>query len=505
MKVAFRTDASNRIGTGHFMRCIALADELKKEGAHIRFLSRSLPTCLRDILRTKEIEYISLENVEVDDSEVDDSIDELAHASWLGISQAQDSQVTIKALSDQACDWLIVDHYALDVRWEKALRPIVKHIMVIDDLSDRHHDCDVLLDQNYYVDMETRYTSKVPAHCKLLLGTSYALLREEFRFLREQVKLRNGEVKKVLVFFGGVDEDNYTLSAIKSLSEIDIGLQVDVVIGGHHPFKELIQNSCSKYGFICHVQTPSMAELMLKADLAIGAGGIAMWERCCLGLPTISFCSAENQRKQIADAAEKGLIYSPPLSKDLIESIRLHIQALFSNPPLIRFLSHSGMKFVDGKGALRVTSWIQSSLIEMRKVTTLDSKNLFEWRNNKKIRDVSINSELIVWDEHQKWFDGVMSDSKCKLLIGMIDGEQIGVVRFDIKQDVAEVSIYLVPVRGYSGKGKGLLFASEKWLKINYSGIKSINANVLSGNEASKKLFLSSGYLVSFTSYKKDL
>lgn len=500
MKVAFRVDASSQIGTGHFMRSLTLAEELKKKGADICFIARNLPLHLNEMLNTKSIELIHLCA-----QDIKHSADELAHASWLSVSQEQDAIATIEALRDKAFDWLVVDHYALDTRWESIVRKSVKKIMVIDDLSDRHHECDVLLDQNYYADMKTRYKGKVPAHCQLFLGPEYALLRDEFRALREQVKVRSGEVKKVLVFFGGVDADNYTLQAIDALSDVNLGLHVDVVIGAQHPFKDLIEKTCAKYNFVCHVQISYMANLIAEADLAIGAGGTAIWERCCLGLPTISICTAENQRKQIADAAEEGFLYAPLVGKDLMQSIRLHTQVLLSNPPLIRFISNAGMKLVDGKGTLRISSWIESSLIEIRKVTPNDSKNIFEWRNNRKIRDVSRNSELISWDKHQKWFEAVLADCKRQLLIGMINENQIGVVRFDLEKDVAEVSIYLVPEKDYFGKGKGLLLASEEWLKINHPELKSINATVMSGNEVSKRLFFGSGYRISSTSYKKDL
>lgn len=340
--IAFRTDASSRIGTGHFMRCLTLAEELKKQDARIRFLSRNLPTHLSDMLRIKGVEYVSLEA-----GEADGSIDELAHAGWLGVSQAQDSQTAIKALSDQVWDWLVVDHYALDARWEKALRPSVKNIMVIDDLADRQHDCDVLLDQNYYADMQTRYKGKVPTDCQLLLGPSYALLREEFRALREQVKVRNGEVKKVLVFFGGFDADNYTFKAIEVLAEVNAELQVDVVIGAQHPFKELIENACARYGYVCHVQTSRMAELMLEADLAIGAGGSAIWERCALALPSIVIVVAKNQNNAVKDLDAMGVLVSLGSARDvtklhLIESIK----RLLSDNPLRISLSNASLELM---------------------------------------------------------------------------------------------------------------------------------------------------------------
>lgn len=285
------------------MRCLTLADGLKQHRAHIRFLSRELPMHLRDMLATKDIEFVSLGK-----DAAKSPGDELAHAYWLGVSQMQDAQDTIHALSNQTWEWLIVDHYALDARWESALRGTVKQIMVIDDIADRQHDCDVLLDQNFYADMQTRYTGKVSAHCQLLLGPRYALLRDEFCQLHEQIKPRSGPVNRVLVFFGGIDMDNYTGRAIEALAEINIfDLRVDVVIGAQHPCREQIKMACAQHGFICHVQTNKMAELMAAADLAIGAGGSATWERCCMGLPSIVLVLAENQSKAAKDLEMAGV------------------------------------------------------------------------------------------------------------------------------------------------------------------------------------------------------
>ncbi|MDA3875690.1 MAG: UDP-2,4-diacetamido-2,4,6-trideoxy-beta-L-altropyranose hydrolase [Halothiobacillus sp.] len=181
--IAFRTDASSQIGTGHFMRCLTLADALKQRGAQTRFVSRHLPEYLRSMLAAKGHEFAPL-----DKAQHDAILDELAHAPWLGTSQVQDAQATIQALSGQAWDWLIVDHSALDARWESVLRRTAKQIMVIDDIADRQHECDMLLDQNFYADMELRYIGKVPLHCQLLLGPRYAMLRDEFRQLHEQIK-----------------------------------------------------------------------------------------------------------------------------------------------------------------------------------------------------------------------------------------------------------------------------------------------------------------------------
>lgn len=333
------------------MRCLTLADALKQRGGQIRFVSRHMPEHLRDMLAAKGHEFMPLDgspSVAISDG--------LSHAHWLGTSQHADAQNTIEALADQTWDWLIVDHYALDSGWESVLRQTARKILVIDDIADRQHDCDVLLDQNFYAGMPTRYTGKVPAHCQLLLGPRYALLRDEFRKLREQVKPRTGSVKRILIFFGGVDADNYTGLALKAMAEIDIeGLHVDVVIGWQHPHRAEIETACVAQGYVCHVQTNRMAELMAIADLAIGAGGSATWERCCLGLPALTVSLADNQI-EIAKALDSLGAGKYVGSQDTASAAVIHkaILDLLQNKNRVQVLSEKAYSIVDGLGVDRL-------------------------------------------------------------------------------------------------------------------------------------------------------
>jgi spore coat polysaccharide biosynthesis predicted glycosyltransferase SpsG/RimJ/RimL family protein N-acetyltransferase len=394
----------------------------------------------------------------------------------------------------------------LDARWESSLRQASRKILVIDDIADRQHDCDVLLDQNFYADMQTRYIGKVPAHCQLLLGPRYALLRDEFRKLHEQAKPRTGAVRKILVFFGGVDTDNYTGRAVEALSEINVAdVHVDVVIGAQHPCSEQIKVACVQHGFICHIQTDKMAELMLAADLAIGAGGSATWERCCLGLPTLAICIADNQRKQIADAASACLLYVPELGGELIPAIRRHVNAIMENCYLRQAISRNGMQAVDGRGVLRIIGHLGCSGIEIRVARQDDSDQLFKWRNHPTIRAASRKPDVINWEYHQKWLASVLASSNRLLLIGHREGLPVGVVRFDIQGDEAEVSIYLVPDSKQPGQGRELLQSAEYWFAANQPGVSKISAYVLGSNERSRRLFLSAGYQFESMSYSKRL
>ena len=332
------------------MRCLTLADVLKKQGAHIRFLCKNLPAHLIDMLIKTGMEYIALgENL------IEDSIDNLIDVNLFCISQKQDYQATRNALSDQVWDWLIVDHYGLDFRWEGALRSSARHILVIDDIADRQHDCDILLDQNYYADMQMRYDGKAPDHCQLLLGPDYSLLREEFRMLREKIKIRNGKIKKILIFFGGVDSENYTTKAIEALSEINAELQVDVVIGAQHPFKEQIHSACINNNYICHMQTPHIARLMAEADLALGAGGSASWERCCLGLPSLLVALADNQiaiARELSDI--NACVYIGNRDEVNASNLKKWVRQLLANPNHIKKMSEKAFSITDGFGVFRV-------------------------------------------------------------------------------------------------------------------------------------------------------
>jgi UDP-2,4-diacetamido-2,4,6-trideoxy-beta-L-altropyranose hydrolase len=507
MKILFRVDASLIIGTGHVMRCLTLAKSLAANGAQCYFACREHPGNLIDFIREQGFEVAALPMPKDRKPTGDEAeLSALAHSEWLGYDWATDATQTKVGAGGTETDWLVVDHYALGASWERVMRNVVKKIMVIDDLADRRHDCDVLLDQNFYADMNRRYDGKVPPHCQLLLGPRYALLRDEFRQLHEQVAPRSGRVKRVVVFFGGVDFDNYTARAIEVLASIGgQNWHVDVIVGAHHPHRDEVEVKCAEQGFVCHVQTSRMAELMALADVAIGAGGTATWERCCLGLPTLTLCVADNQGKQIADAASEGLLYAPELNGDLTSAIGRHLLALLENGYLRQAISRNGMRSVDGRGVFRVIGNLGCSDIEIRVARLDDSESLFEWRNHPVIRMSSRNSELINREDHQKWFASVQASPDRLLLIGQREGLPVGVVRFDIQGDTAEVSIYLVPNIQQPERGRALLQSAEKWLSANRPRVNKIRADVLGGNGRSQYLFSGAGYEVKSTSFSKRL
>ena len=308
MKVAFRTDASLQIGTGHVMRCLTLADALRERAkAQCHFICRAHLGHLAEVIRTKGYSVTLLPTAEGQPAPLEDTVDgdcpQPAHARWLGVDWQTDSVQTLAALhAESIADWLIVDHYALDHRWERATRPLYRHLMVIDDLADRDHDCDLLLDQNLGK-RASEYATRVPAHCRVLAGTRYALLRPEFARLRPQSLARRRRittVKHLLVSFGGVDKDNATGAILAALRPGDLPADcaITVIMGRSAPWLPTVKEQAIQLPWATRVlvDVQNMAPLMAESDLAIGAAGTTSWERCCLGLPAIVVVLADNQR-----------------------------------------------------------------------------------------------------------------------------------------------------------------------------------------------------------------
>jgi UDP-2,4-diacetamido-2,4,6-trideoxy-beta-L-altropyranose hydrolase len=298
--IVFRADASLDIGSGHVMRCLTLANALRRNGAVCRFVCRGHDGNLIGQIRTQGFDAHELPAL-LPGVRTDDAIPGggLAHAAWLGADWETDAMQTAVALGDTRIDWLVVDHYALDVRWEKRLRTGCRHLMVIDDLADRNHDCDVLLDQNLNRRAED-YVGLVPSSSKVLAGPMFALLREEFAALRDYSFARRETPKlaHLLVSMGGVDKDNVTGRVLEALGDcaLPASCRVTVVLGAQAPWISSVQAQAARMPATeVVVGTSDIARLMADCDLAIGAAGTSAWERCCLGLPSLLMVLASNQ------------------------------------------------------------------------------------------------------------------------------------------------------------------------------------------------------------------
>lgn len=313
MLAVIRADASTSIGSGHVMRCLTLAHRLKKEkNAKVVFVMRVLSGNLIGVVEKQGFEVLKL-------PPANQKYNLNGYGLWLTVPMEVDARQTIDLLQpylrEHGCDVvdrLIVDSYALDEQWELMLRPYCREIMVIDDLANRRHDCDILLDQNFYLNKDVRYAGLVPEHCKMLLGPEHALLREEFYEAKKHLRKRDGTIKNILVFYGGSDLTNETEKAIKALVQLhDEGYNftADIITGVSNSRREKIKKICSKYHFFhYYCQVSNMAEFMNKADLMLGAGGSTTWERLYMELPALVTAVAENQVKCCEECGKAGLI-----------------------------------------------------------------------------------------------------------------------------------------------------------------------------------------------------
>ncbi|MDC0198388.1 UDP-2,4-diacetamido-2,4,6-trideoxy-beta-L-altropyranose hydrolase [Candidatus Thioglobus sp.] len=324
------------MGTGHLMRCLTLANELKQQNHEIVFICRDLTDNLNLFIKYPVLALPKNDNFQSDG----------LYLNWLGATQEQDAQQTIKAIPKNT-DLLIVDSYALDEIWHKKLRPYTKKIMVIDDLADRQFDCDVLLNQNLGTQIED-YKDKVPNDCELLLSCDYALLRPEFSNLREKalIKRQNTkEIKNILISMGGFDLTNKTYEILQDISD---NLNIVVVLGGSSPHnKMIISYAKDKENIKVLIDVDNISELMFDADLAIGAGGSTSWERCCLGLPTLLYVSAENQRK-IAENLER------LDAVKIVDNLKVNLQNILNNLHFWQAMSENAQTVCDGIGVKRI-------------------------------------------------------------------------------------------------------------------------------------------------------
>lgn len=316
--IAFRTDASLDIGTGHVMRCLTLAEALRKRGASCSFICREHAGNLLDLIRQRGFDTYALPIKDISLAKpakqkvIDEKIN--AHTAWLGADWQADAEQTISAIDELIVDWLIVDHYSLDAYWELALRPQCHKLMVIDDLADRTHDCDVLLDQNIGRAIKD-YENLVPAQCKLLVGPQYALLRPEFSALRQYSLDRRAtpQLKNLLITMGGVDKDNTAsqVLAVLNTCSLPTGCRITVVMGSHAPWLKQIRDQATQMPWTTEVlvNVNNMAQLMADSDLAIGASGFACYELASLGCIMMLIPATPIQWKVADELLNHGLAF----------------------------------------------------------------------------------------------------------------------------------------------------------------------------------------------------
>lgn len=470
MQVVFRADASSTVGHGHVMRCLSLARALRDDGADCVFVSRPDEGDLRDQIGRNGFEQFPIADM-----------------------SAATMSAVLGAVSLRP-DWLVVDHYQLDRRWESAMRRDVRQIMVIDDHPRRPHDCDVLLDQNLPA------TADAPVDAtgaQALFGVEYALLQPEYRQLRREARPRTGAIRRVLISFGGSDRFGLTASALRATLANTAGdVAVDVVMPSSIPDRaeiEAVATASSRA--TVHLNAPTLAPLMLASDLGIGAAGSTSWERLCLGLPSIVTAVGVNQEPIAAALDQLGLAISVGGIDAALTTLPGAI-ARIVGPGLDEAWSRRCSSYVDGKGAARVSAVLTASgstPLRARLATADDEARLLRWANDPITRKDSFSPRPITPAEHHQWFQRVLADDGShQFIIETSQGAEVGPVRFQKHGGDWEVHYAIAPEFRGRKLGRKLLGAALDEFRREHRG--RIIGRVKTGNPASQRIFQALGF-----------
>jgi UDP-2,4-diacetamido-2,4,6-trideoxy-beta-L-altropyranose hydrolase len=490
IQVAFRTDASEQIGTGHVMRCLTLADRLKELGAECQFICREHDGHLIDRIRSRAYKVNALPRSK-ERTPPDAGI---PHAHWLGIDWQTDAEQTRLALGNQVLDWLVVDHYALDMRWESAVRSSCERIMVIDDLADRAHDCDLLVDPGVERDLQIRYQKLVSPAARVFLGPKYAILRREFDYYRNVVYRKDKFLeattpRRLLVMFGGNDATGHTLEALKVIALTGArAVEVDVVLSVINQDRARIISFCESHrNFHPHVETSNVARLMARSDLIVGSGGGSTWERLFLRKPSLVKVVAENQRRPLESLRDMGLLHLYADSKDLETILR---QAFASGVPSPPDVVRNGVSII--------AEAMKHSSLQLQAPRPLDVRRTYRWIQEKDLRfDFLMRGSAPVLQEHFLYWRRLLS-TPLEVVFSIYDGQRhignAGLRNIDRASSSAELWLYIgeKSQRG-NGRGRVVLSALERVIRDKLDCRKAI-LHVSKRNLPAIRLYRSEGY-----------
>lgn len=474
-----RADAGSEIGSGHVMRCIALAEAWQASGGNVHFVLATAAPKLE--------ERISREGFKV------------IHLSQTPGSPG-DANETLHIANRANAEWVVVDGYHFGGEYQKIIKKTGFSLLVIDDFGHAdHYYADIVLNQNIYANM-----SLYPKHessTRFLLGIKYALLRREFlQWAGGYNRTIPKVARKLLVTLGGSDPDNVTGTVIEALKRSNIkGLEVIVVAGGLNCHVALLQEMiCGYPNFSIRSNAENMPELMAWADMAISAGGTTCWELAFMGVPSIICAIAENQEPTANYLFKKkisAVLELPTVDDDKIMAKK--IEDLLLSEKKRNSFSKEMKKHVDGKGSRLTILAMLSQHFQLRQVHASDCTIVWNWINDPDVRYQSFSSQKISLSEHKKWFASALKNPQLIYYIAIDDQDHpFGQVRFLIEGNEAVISVMLDKEhRGLHLGSRLIISATEKFFKE--TNIQIVNAYIKTENEYSFKSFKKADYLES--------
>jgi UDP-2,4-diacetamido-2,4,6-trideoxy-beta-L-altropyranose hydrolase len=495
MRVAIRVDASTAMGLGHVKRCLSLGKALRVLGATVCYVTRPLGLDTAARLGAEGMAVLQLSVITMAPQEPQPN--DPPYVAWGGVDPALDAQETSAILLGFGThwDWIVVDSYALDARWHRSVRDIIgARICVIDDLANRSLDCDLLVDHNFAADHRAKYATRASSATRILGGPQFALLDPAYeRAAKHQIKT---EVRDIGIFMGGTDPWNassFAVRACRGFAGFKGGIEIATTAANPH-LSELLTLCENDRRLSVTIDAPDLTGFFARNDLQIGAGGGAVWERCCIGAPTIAMVLADNHHASLGALAIAGAVRlaSSPNDTDL----GADLMTLMSDASERARLSSRARDLVDGRGATRVGLAMLSSTLEFRAAVEEDALALLVWRNAEITRRHFRDPSPLSSETHTDWWRRSLDSPLRRLLVARCGTQDVGVLRLDLDSSggQAELSLYLDPALHGLGLGTALLKAAQTWTLHNEPEIDRLVAEVLPGNKASHATFLSAGF-----------
>jgi len=435
-RLLFRTDASQAIGTGHAMRCLALAEAIRELGDEATLVTKEMP---EGILKRFQEEDVRIQ---------------MTHAT---AGSAEDVKETIAIASAIGASWVIADGYAFGEEYQKGVVDAGLRLLIIDDYgSSKHYHATIVLNQNIGA-APALYEGKISHSALLLLGPSYALLRREFREWKGEPSGTSEMASRILVTFGGGDPPNATAWVLNALKEMP-SLSITALVGASNPHGEELESLTRDHMHISLKRdVHNMPTALATSDIVVSAGGSTTYESAFMGVPAITVIIAENQKGLAEGIAKQGATECLGWLQDCKPGVlRKHVQALIEDQKKRDGMVIAGRSLVDGCGAPRLLRAITGDKIFLRTVRMSDAKLLHEWTNDADVRKASFSAKLIPWEEHTAWLHKKLSEDTTRIWIGCdSDDVPTGVIRFEEKNEETILSITVAP----SHRGKG--FAKE--------------------------------------------
>ena len=461
------------------MRTVALANVLRQWGWRITFATTATSLKMANTMGLNEFESIILP---------DDCI--------------RDPQILTKVLPD-GCEVFLVDHYGLDRDYERPLRNWARRIAVIDDLANRQHDCDILIDQTYGR-APNDYAALTPANCRILTGTDYALLRPEFSRLRQKALTRHlatSEIKHIIVLAGMTDPKNVTKTVLDGIAQSNLEVTVAVVLGSASPNINTISSYVKKLGdkFTLHIDSRDVAHQMMQADLAIGASGTTAWERCCLGLPTLALVTADNQNVIAYNLSAANISRNlGPVEQLNTRMIAAALMDLFEHKETHHEMVLSSALACDGLGTARTCIALdpkydrQGRSVTTRRITETDSPMVFAWQTEPNIRRYFRTPDAPTQAEHDAWFRKKLQDPLCVFEMTLVDDRPVGLLRLDpVENTEATYEVSILISTSYQGNAIASTCLKNARRLLPHA---QFNAEIHPDNLASEKSFLNAGF-----------